>query len=89
MPRGISNWTYKDVKKFLKYHNFSFFKEGEGSHEQWLSRDEKYIVDVNFITGSKSYPDRTLETMISNSGPELDKKHWKKWSNTGGHCCKK
>ena len=86
MPKGISNWGYKHVTSFLKEHDFAFYKTMPGSHEQWLSDDKRYIVDVNFIQGNKTYPERTMETMISNSG--IDKKHWKKWSNTGGYCCK-
>ena len=89
MPNGLSNWTYKDVKEFLTKHSFSLYKTLPGSHEQWLSQDEKSIVDVNFITGSESYPERTLESMIRDILPSrLDKKHWREWAETGGHCCK-
>lgn len=78
MPRGISNWTYKDVVAFLKDHGFSFYKTLLGSHEQWLSENGKYIVDVNFIQGNESYPERTLESMIRDSG--LAKKAWRDWA---------
>ena len=89
MPKGISNWNYKDVTAFLKYHDFVYHKEAPGSHEQWLSEDEKSIVDVNFIQGNESYPERTLESMIRDSLPSgFDKKHWRAWASTGGYCCK-
>lgn len=85
MARGISNWVYKDVKKFLSYHGYQHFKMTEGSHEQWLSPCESFIVDVNRTKGS--YPERTLESMIQDCEPRLDKKHWKKWAQNEKKCC--
>lgn len=95
MPRGISNWTYKDVKEFLEYHDFTFNKTIIGSHEQWLSKDAKSIVDVNFIQGNESYPPKTLESMIRDTLPpgwsmsdeQEQRKHWRRWAQSGGHCC--
>ncbi|MFA5013424.1 MAG: hypothetical protein WC520_02550 [Candidatus Paceibacterota bacterium] len=79
MPRGLNNWTYKDVKTFLKEKGFVFYKEKEGSHEAWISVDEKFVVEINFIRGKDSYPPRTLETMIRQSG--ISKKSWREWSS--------
>ena len=89
MPNGLSNWSYRDVKDFLEKHNFKLGKNLIGSHQYWISEDSKYVVDVNFIRGGDSYPPRTLESMIRNAGILLDKKHWRKWAETRGHCCKK
>lgn len=82
MPNGLNNWGYRDVTNFLKKHSFNFWKEREGSHEAWISEDEKYVVEVNFIKGKKSYPPRTLETMIGQSG--ITKEEWKEWAKRGG-----
>ena len=81
----------------MKHHAFSFFKTLPGSHEQWMSKDGKSIVDVNFITGDESYPPKTLESMIRdtlssgwNAADEQEqRKHWRRWIETGGHCCRK
>jgi len=87
VPNGLFNWSYRDVTDFLKSHSFEFHKEVAGSHEHWIDKEKKYIVDVNFIQRSESYPPRTLETMIRNTTPLLDKKHWKKWAKNRGNCC--
>ena len=89
MPNGLSNWNYRDVKDFLEKHDFKFHKNLPGSHEYWISDDGKYLVDVNFIQGNESYPTTTLKSMIRDTGILLDKKHWRKWAETGGYCCKK
>lgn len=77
MPRGLSNWSYKDVTKFLKEKEFVFCEQKEGSHEAWISKDNKFVVIINFHVG-KSYPPRTLETMIRQSG--ISKKEWRNWT---------
>lgn len=79
MPRGLNNWKYKDVTTFLKEKGFDFYKEKEGSHEAWISNDGKFVVEVNFIKGKDSYPVRTLETMIRQSG--ILKPMWRKWAS--------
>ena len=90
MAKGISGWTVDDLKSFLKAHEFSFSQELGGSHESWISKDSKYVIEVNITKAT--YPERTLETMISNSG--LEKKHWKLWTTLGSAnkkkaaCCK-
>lgn len=79
MPKGLHNWTYREVTDFLKEKGFTLYNERKGSHEAWISKDEKAVVEVNFIQGNESYPIRTLETMIRQSG--LDKKEWRKWAS--------
>ena len=49
---------------------------------------QQAIVDVQFLHGSATYPERTLETLIRNSQPFYDKKEWRRWRETGGRCCK-
>lgn len=78
MARGLRNWNYKDVIKFLKRNDFRFYKEKMGSHEAWIRTNESgtpFIVEVNKLRGGKTYPPRTLETMIRQSG--ITKKKWR------------
>lgn len=82
MPRGLSNWSYKDVINFLKFHGFSFSNPKEGSHEAWISSGKDKIVEINFIKNSQSYPELTLKTMIRQSG--IDQKEWREWAVSGG-----
>lgn len=79
MPKGLNNWTYKDVIDFLREKGFYFSKEKEGSHEVWISKDGTSTVEINFMQGNESYPIRTLETMIRQSN--IDKKEWRKWAS--------
>jgi len=46
-------------------------------------------VDAQYKKGNESYPIRTLETLIRNAEPFIEKGEWRKWAKTGGHCCKK
>jgi len=78
MPRGLLNWSYKDVTEFLKDHGFEFKENKKGSHEAWIHNETQAIVDINF-NGSKEFPPRTLETMIRQS--KLDKKEWRMWAS--------
>lgn len=80
MPHGFNGWTYNNVVRFLRNHEFYFFKEKSGSHEAWIRRDEKgkdFVVEINVLTGGKTYPPLTLLTMIHQSG--IDRKEWRKW----------
>jgi predicted RNA binding protein YcfA (HicA-like mRNA interferase family) len=79
MPRGLNNWKYTNVINFLKEHGFLFHEHKKGSHEAWIGNINgvNTIVEVNFIQGNKSYPPRTIETMIRQS--TINKKEWKKW----------
>jgi len=81
MPRGLSGWTYRDVKDFLKDYKFSFSDYLFGSHEAWISENRNAVVEVNRLDGGHTYPERTLETMIRQSG--LNKNEWREWANRG------
>lgn len=74
MPKGLQNWSYKDVISFLKERGFSFYKERQGSHEAWISSDGKAVVEINVT--KKPYPPLTLLTMIRQSC--IDRKEWRK-----------
>ena len=78
MLKGIKNWKYKQVIKFLKDNGFVFSHQLSGSHEKWINKETDCIVEIN-KHGSKEFLPRTLETMIRQSG--IDKKTWKKWAS--------
>jgi len=75
MPRGLFNWCFRDVTRFLKANGFEFKGYLKGSHESWVNKSTNATVEINFH-GNKSYPPRTLETMIRQS--KIDKKKWRK-----------
>jgi len=79
MPKALFNWNYGDVVKFLKENGFEFGNESDGSHETWINLKTQAVVDINFH-GQKSFPPRTLETMIRQS--KIDKKLWRKWASS-------
>jgi len=72
MPNGLRNWTYKDLSKFLRKHKFSIDYKKKGSHEFWVNQEQTHIINVNRT--NKTYPIKTLETMISQSG--ISKNEW-------------
>lgn len=78
MPRGLNNWTYKDVTSFLKKKGFSFYEQRSGSHEALISADGKNVVEINFHGNNTTFPIRTLETMIRQS--DIPKKEWREWA---------
>lgn len=83
MPRGLRNWTYRDVTDFLRDHGFTFFEEREGSHEAWIRRDsngKEFVVEVDFKQGGKAYPPLTLLTMIGQSG--IERREWRRWASS-------
>lgn len=77
MPNGLFNWRFQDVIDFLNDNQFEFHEYRKGSHQAWINKTSGAIVEINFH-GSKSFPPRTLETMIRQS--KIDKKEWRKWA---------
>ena len=73
MPNGLKNWRYKDVTNFLKKNGFELDHQIPGSHEFWIDASKENVVNVN--KPKKTYPQRTLETIIRQSG--IDKKKWR------------
>ena len=79
MPRRLRNWSYNEVTDFLSENGFSFLKELGGSHQAWVKRGEPdRIVNVNFT--HRSYPIKTLKTMIRQSG--IDETEWRRWAES-------
>jgi len=81
MARGIRGWQFKDVVGFLKAHNF-YQSHTKGSHYFFvkISKEKEYVVEVNFLTGGKTYPPLTMKTMIANSG--IPEKEWRTWTSS-------
>jgi len=80
MANGIRNWSYRDITRFLKDHNFYLSHQLGGSHEAWvrIENDKEFVVNVNKT--KSSYPPLTMKTMISQSG--IDEKEWRKWGSS-------
>ncbi len=74
MAKDVFNWTFTDVVKFLKNHNF-VHSNTKGSHYYYTGHygSKPRIVHVPFH-GSKTFKPRTLKGMIAESG--IDKKIW-------------
>ena len=77
MPRGLFNWSERNVTDFLKENGFIFCEFRKGSHYAYINKEKNRIVE---ISKSDGYPPRTLETMIRQSG--IDKNTWKKWASS-------
>lgn len=87
MPRGIRNWTYKNVADFLKQHFFKLVNI-DGSHHYYkgyVDGKEK-LTDIQRHE-SKSILPRTLECTIHKSG--IPKNIWKKWGDAGNKKARK
>lgn len=82
MPRRLRNWSYNEVTDFLIENGFNFLKELGGSHQAWIKRgktgESDRIVNVNFT--HRSYPIKTLKTMIRQSG--IDEEEWRRWAES-------
>ena len=79
--RRLRNWTYRDVTDFLKENGFSFSHEMRGSHQAWTRKLEEggeIVVEINFT--HKSYPPKTLKTMVRQSG--ICTEEWIKWAGS-------
>ena len=76
MPRGVFNWKFRDVDKFLKSHGFHLH-HSKGGHYFYYghSQNELRMVCVPFH-GSKSIGLKTMKGIISQSG--LSKEKWLK-----------
>jgi len=79
MPRGLFNWSYRDVINFISENGFIFYKQAGGSHEYWINKSTDSVVDIDFH-GQKSFPPKTLKSMIRQS--KIDKKIWRKWASS-------
>ena len=76
MTRGVFNWTFDDVVRFLKDRGFTL-NHVEGSHYFYTGTIDSRLrqVLVHFH-GGKAIKPRTLKSMIDQSG--IPKKEWMK-----------
>ena len=72
MPRGIQNWTFNDVVKFLKQHAF-IYNYAKGSHHFYIGSagGTPRQVSVPFH-GAKAIKPRTMKSIILQSGIARD-----------------
>jgi predicted RNA binding protein YcfA (HicA-like mRNA interferase family) len=74
MPNRLNNWTYKDVVKVLKKHNF-ILTHVRGSHYYYVGTVKMIMRQVCVaLHGKESFKPRTLKSMILQSG--LTEKEW-------------
>ena len=75
MPRGLHNWNFTDVVKFLKSHGFVQHGAARGSHFHYkkVASDKNYLVVVAYH-GNKSIPRGTMNSIIRQSG--IEKRIW-------------
>jgi predicted RNA binding protein YcfA (HicA-like mRNA interferase family) len=74
MPRGLLNWTFKDVENFLKAKKFSL-NYSNGSHYYYVGVYAGSLRNVCVpFHGNKSIKPRTIKGIILQSG--IDKKEW-------------
>lgn len=74
MPRGINNWTYNDVVRFLKEKGFRL-NHTRGSHFYYVNYVDKKLRQVCVpYHGKLSIKPRTIKGIIVQSG--ISKKEW-------------
>ena len=74
MPRGISNWTFRDVRYFLLDHGFNLHHV-RGSHYYFKRYDKgRFFMTHVQYHGAKSIPVGTLNAIIRQSG--IPKEEW-------------
>lgn len=68
MPHGIRNWTFDDVVKFLKKHDF-VYNYARGSHHFYIGFQGGVSRQVLVpFHGKKSINPRTMKSIIIQSG---------------------
>ena len=79
MPRGLNNWTFKDIVDFLKENGFRL-THTRGSHFYYIGRFGGEIRQTHIqYHGQKSIHPRTLKAVITQSG--IPQSEWLKWGN--------
>ncbi|MFA6586044.1 MAG: type II toxin-antitoxin system HicA family toxin [Candidatus Paceibacterota bacterium] len=77
MLRGLHNWTFIEVTKFLKDRHF-ILNHIEGSHYLYIGSHKKIFRQVCVpFHGSKSIHPKTMKSVISQSG--ISKEDWLNW----------
>lgn len=76
MPKGLHNWRFIDVKRFLSNHSFQL-SHVEGSHYFYIGsyNGEMRQVCVPFH-GAKAIHPKTMKSIIIQSG--IEQKVWAK-----------
>ena len=72
MPRGLNNWTYRDVDRFLRKRGFVLkYSESGSAHRYYVrtEQDGEQIVTVAFHGAKTMYGHRVMRSMIAQSGP--------------------
>ncbi len=74
MPRGKSNWTFRDVEQFLKAHGF-VLHHVRGSHYYFRGYQAKLlrVTHVQYHGAGSIHP-KTLGSIIRQSG--IPKEEW-------------
>lgn len=76
MTRGVFNWTFNDVVRFLRDHNFTH-NHTEGSHHYYVGHAGGQFRQVSVqFHGTKAIKPRTLKSIITQSG--IPKEEWMK-----------
>ena len=74
MPRGLMNWSFRDVETLLKEHHFHL-NYVKGSHYYYIGSVNKTMRQVCVPRhGNLSIKPRTIKGIILQSG--IDKKIW-------------
>ena len=74
MPRGLNNWNFNDVVRFLRDYGFRQ-NYTEGSHFYYTgSYSQKFRQVCVPFHGKKSIKPRTLKSIITQSG--IPQKEW-------------
>lgn len=77
MPRGLNNWTFKDIVDFLKENGFRE-THSRGSHFYYVGRFAGNTRQTHIqFHGQKSIHPRTLKSVIRQSGIPQEK--WLNW----------
>ena len=73
MPRGIHNWTYADVARFLKKHDFTLHRT-KGSHHIFVrdTDDVVWTVVVPYHGRKGVIKPGTFKSIVAQSGIPLE-----------------
>lgn len=72
MTRGVFNWTFINVVKFLKKHGF-VHANTKGSHYYYVGKHGGKVREVSVpFHGNKTFKPRTLKGMVKQSGIHLN-----------------
>lgn len=81
MPRGIFNWTYRDIEGFLRENRFSLIRiEGSHHHFHRVHGGRPYLVQVQFHGSNISIAPRTMKSIITQSG--IAQSEWRQWAES-------